>query len=32
MVAFHLHEFMYAVNGLFLSPALSFQGIILVPD
>lgn len=30
MVAFPLHEFMYVVNGLLISPAFSFLRVILV--
>lgn len=32
MAAFPLQELMYAVNGLFLSPAFLFLGVILVPE
>lgn len=32
MAGFPLHEFMYVVNGLLLSPAFSFMGVILVSE
>lgn len=32
MASFPLQEFMYAVNGLLLSPAFLFLGVIFIPE